>query len=741
MESKEGQTNRNDPERSIDDIDLSSSSCKSSNHESNSQNDTTIKSMEDKSKQANSTSSREWKADNFDKDYQLLKTAMARQSAKTDLQQQQRKYTLDNGFARNRRPLFQYLLQAILKICGWMLFLNGGGACDSVDGAIRAWYQSQSWRHKLQILATNTIVASTTLHHWIVGMALPFFLLMLVKYETLGPPGRILEEYFTSRGQSSSDAPSFFYTSQMSKKRAKDKDTGDFVLCLLENWSSAVIVAFAWSMYGMLASLWKLRSIASNYGAISGMLQGTMSRINICTRLLTRLGAAAAIHQYPSLLFELRRRDQPRPLCGPTAYVQQAVNSLLRWLPLGVASDLIMLNGARKRSFIAAGLGSVAASALSIMAPICHLFALRRIAIISKCSAVSLSEATSFPAVTAEGGDATDRRKQVKWRCQLRWRTPQRIAVTLRSWANYFFTGHVPLLFEMDDWKRQPIRFDEYSTEGTHLLTQKDSKLSDKTMDRNNANDDLLPHADDIVESLALIFRDRDTAIHNATQARLSKHQESYDTKTLDDVLGVAVQQTFGIGISYDFDHFSSPSDGDDVSIHQLRARMAKSAVRRKRELDSAMANELNVLHRLNENVVTATNKKEVEKEMRSVEKEIRERHANEVDRMRTALIALIPTNADMPKGAERYDSPIMVAEYVDLKAPVERPGELKATIASTPDSLTTIESQVRRDFGDEAADAYRQDEIAARLKEREMLSSFRQRYGELKDEEISQPE
>ena len=46
------------------------------------------------------------------------------------------------------------------------------------------------------------------------------------------------------------------------------------------------------------------------------------------------------------------------------------------------------------------------------------------------------------------------------------------------------------------------------------------------------------------------------------------------------------------------------------------------------------------------------------------------------------------------------------------------------------------IENYVRNDFGDEAADAYRLEEIAARLKEKETLSKFRERYGELKDDD-----
>ena len=38
----------------------------------------------------------------------------------------------------------------------------------------------------------------------------------------------------------------------------------------------------------------------------------------------------------------------------------------------------------------------------------------------------------------------------------------------------------------------------------------------------------------------------------------------------LDNVLGVAVEQTFGVGLSYDFNHFDCSVDDEEVSIHQL---------------------------------------------------------------------------------------------------------------------------------------------------------------------------
>ena len=409
-----------------------------------------------------------WEANDFENDYRLLKTAIARQNNILNLRQQQRKHVLDHGFARNRRPLVQDVLRNTIKIGGWMLFLIGGGAGKGFDWDISSWGQTISLKRKCHILATQTIVTVTTIHHWVVGVALPLFLLTWAKYDNkitndegkfvkaakhthrrqwcklprFGPSARTLDDYSNNSGQSSTNAPLFFYTS---KKRSNDKDTGDFIICILENWSSAVIASFLWEV----GSFGKKRLCAS----ISTKNAIGTAKPNIFTlqlvllvptfaRLLNRIGAAASLHQYPSLLFELRRSDQPRPMCRPTAYMQSAVNSLLRWLPLGVASDLAVLVGSylysTSSSFTEAIPKRVAGPAgllLNTAGPIFHIMALMRIIHVSKSSAVSLSKATSFQnefevdrnddgtinsGIEEDDDISLDQREKIQWRYQLR---------------------------------------------------------------------------------------------------------------------------------------------------------------------------------------------------------------------------------------------------------------------------------------------------------------------------------
>ena len=601
-----------------------------------------------------------WTADNYENDHATLRAALARHNAKTNLKQQQRKHMLDS-FARNRIPLIPSALRSSARIVLWTAILFTGGA-----GPDKFWAQPVSIWKRLHANFTRAWALCASIHYWSICMITPLCLLLSIKLGKIGPTGRNLDEYFRTKSQS--DVPRFFYTSEDSLRRTEAKDTSDFVLCLLENWSSTIAMSFLCGLVSGIASL-RIGSKGVRAAAAS-------------TRLITRLGAAASLFQYPSLLFELRRGDQPMPLCRSTAYMQTAVSRLLGGLSLGIAYDLAeLLRFGPSSSIRQAGLMSRVGLALSAVAPMCNLIGLVRILRISKCTAVSLSEYTSFPQHGLEYTDLNTARQdaaKTMWRYQLRWRTPQRIVETLKSWSKYFLTGHVPLLAELDR---------------SSLHLRSDVEVPDEYAS----------------EMLSLIFRNRTEALLNATDARYEKHQVSYDTKSYDDILGVAVQQALGVGVSFDFDHFDSPSPGQDVPIHQLRARMAKSAIRRKRELDKSMKSELKVLRELKKNVVTENNAHEAEAEMKRVKRHIKSRHNEQVEQMKDALLTMIPLDADAPKGSQGYESPMMIAEYVNLTASFQQRGQYKESIGEAPD-LEEVQSYVRREYGEEAAEAFSLD-------------------------------
>lgn len=690
-------------------------------------------------------SHKKWRPDNFERDYQLLQTALARHNSISDLQQLQRKYTLDYGFAK--RPLLKDALTAIFSI-GALTTLLVICSKAGVSG-FAALSDSLPWWRKACFLFTQAVISVTSLHYWVVVMTLPLVYLTWAKtaennrvknyldqkysppkkrfirkwISDFGSPAVILDTYFDER-QHDSRHPTFFYSSNFSGRTSKRKDTDDFVLCLLENWSSAILASFILRVLSSVSSLvGGVKSQPQFFIAGSCSNAATTQLFPTLSRLITRLGAAAALHQYPSLLFELQRNDQPRPICRPTLLMQRAVDFLFRWMYVGISADFALLLGStfHVRRIESVGM-SLAGFLLSIIGPVCHILALIKLIRVSKCRAIPLSRATSFPRIQYPPGGESERRVEKisveRWRYQICWRTPHRIAQTVRKTLIYLLTNHRPLLMEMDEWKTL-IRGDGFYTEGRQYKNHI------------NENDELLVHKDEIVESLSLIFRDRNAAITNATKARFTKHQESYIKNESDDMLGVAIQQTFGIGLSYSFNHFDTPSNEEEISIHQLRARMAKSAIRLKNSLDNTLLGELALLTRLKDNVSSEKNSEIAEREMESAEVEIRERHKSKIDRIKTALLTMIPTNAVSPEGTEKFASPIMIAEYVNVTTPVD-PRDRKASILEAPNSLAAVEEYIRKDFGDKAAEAFRKREISFRMKERNVLNEMRRRHGKL---------
>jgi hypothetical protein len=58
--------------------------------------------------------------------------------------------------------------------------------------------------------------------------------------------------------------------------------------------------------------------------------------------------------------------------------------------------------------------------------------------------------------------------------------------------------------------------------------------------------------------------------------------------------LGIAIQQTFGIGLGFNFDHMSKLQKGEAPTTRRLQARAAKSALRRAQQLyDTESAKEI----------------------------------------------------------------------------------------------------------------------------------------------------
>jgi hypothetical protein len=118
-------------------------------------------------------------------------------------------------------------------------------------------------------------------------------------------------------------------------------------------------------------------------------------------------------------------------------------------------------------------------------------------------------------------------------------------------------------------------------------------------------------------------------------------HQENYDNDYFEDPLGIAFYKTFGIGMSLDFDHDSKILDGENPSIHRLRARAVKSAIKRYNQIPSMIARDLEKMTNLNNDDKEEMRKSLVKRERAKLKKSVKR------------LLELIPSNAPAPEGKE----------------------------------------------------------------------------------------
>jgi hypothetical protein len=244
---------------------------------------------------------------------------------------------------------------------------------------------------------------------------------------------------------------------------------------------------------------------------------------------------------------------------------------------------------------------------VAALAPIIHLAAIRRILRVSKTHDLSLT--------TSLADFEEDKlQERIDWRWRLAWREPQRIRTTLRNWYKavfhwFFFAGSV-----QDRLQRQfhSRRESEARKQGVHVL------------ERFQASIDMYPST----------FRpDRDQWKQYAMDILARKHQNDHDQQKFDDPLGIAVHQTFGIGLGYNFDHMSELYDGEKPSLRRLQARAAKSAVRRVQDIYNT-TNARVELDRI-------TDPEERELRAQQMQKEAQE----EIDFLAKRLTELVPTD------------------------------------------------------------------------------------------------
>mmetsp|Transcript_42402 Transcript_42402/g.47383 ORF Transcript_42402/g.47383 Transcript_42402/m.47383 type:complete len:841 (+) Transcript_42402:151-2673(+) len=314
---------------------------------------------------------------------------------------------------------------------------------------------------------------------------------------------------------------------------------------------------------------------------------------------------------------------------------------------------------------------------LSLLGPIAHLKAISKI--------LQIEYTNDLPALSTEKSynqirdDHPERYNDRKWMYSLRWREPERAAVS-KGWLYsyllywYFLKRSIAERNSNYFWKNNRRRLESGRT------------LSERMKG----------------ENFIYLSGDRGEWKSSASKFQAENHQKQYATKKYTDPLGVAVYRAFGIGIGYNFDHHSELEEGKEPSVRRLQARAAKSAVRRYNELTDREKQ----IEKLNETL----NPKEEDDHDRKIQ-QMKKKVDDEIKFIGSRLLDLIPVGSGDLEEFGEVNTSIFQKKKVKFRKVSSHmysrlkddPLDYEKTIISAPNNATTvneIESKENDDVG-----------------------------------------
>ena len=323
--------------------------------------------------------------------------------------------------------------------------------------------------------------------------------------------------------------------------------------------------------------------------------------------------------------------------------------------------------------------------AVALLGPVCHLYAFRKLVRVLYTHNLSLALGTEgFQEALREAenddtasSDKKEPKRLMQWRYKLTWREPERIRVTLDRWRGEFWywlflKGSVQEKLS----KEAAGRFkSEVQSRGLTIWQRlakeraqyPDAPLPDRTKWKENAMKRVAEWHQQDYDANTIIRKKKALFCFNQW-SRQTLHRSHKQTHTLiatisfQDPLGIAVQQTFGIGLGFNFDHMSK--DSDLSASRRLQTRAAKSAIKRAQEIYNAEAAREEVDRILDP----------ADRDRRAAKR--RQESDDEIQQMAKRLTELIPTDGCLAKPAriELYDAinfeRISPNEYVMTQSP-----------------------------------------------------------------------
>ena len=616
-----------------------------------------------------------WQAGDVYRDLELLEQGIRLANADVNLMQTER-LDLLRYMAQSRRPLLPDVQRYLFLPLSAAILLN-----------------------RFCLPQTNVLLRFSTVQFWTTMVVAPIMLL-ITKRLSKPPPDPMPREL-------EGLALDCLSLSTATDWEPPETSCQDSVLVLLEYWTSAV---------SLMALVGTVRVVAALSPSFRSSIMGCWMGVLQC---VTRLAAVAAIHQNPQQLYLIQRPTQARPLTFFTSLLQQLISSIMFFLPLGFSMDVYAIlgmipNEAGTALYSTLFVGAVGtwlrlkeqerchqeeggvpqlqklkprtrwlygiASLIIARVPLCRMLQRRgftwpimvewmqkplaetwplfrrglgstllwtfvgvlpltipalHLRSVARQVRVVCTHDASLAADPNEYQKAAQDESRRMWRYRVEWQeNPQRIGQAFNRWKSnlvywLFFEGRAQDKLVQE--QRSQLQSSSVST---------DWSIKDRILR-------------EIEKGLPYVPQDQWK--RNAMERVAEKHQADYDRNSFDDPLGVAVQQTLGIGLGFNFEHDQPLEKGQQPSLRRLQARAAKSAIRRVQELYNPQLAKQELADMSDPDQRNAK------------AKEMRKKAQEEVDFLGRRMAELLPPPSDM---SDAFRDRTVVKRYQQRKEP-----------------------------------------------------------------------
>jgi hypothetical protein len=277
----------------------------------------------------------EWVADDVEADFRALEYAINLDNAEPNLISTERLEILDT-FAVQRRLLIPDMHLFVTSTLRWsVLFV-----------ILKRALLSRKSDQLTTLVGTRLMTLPWDIHFWVIVVLAPLVFLN-VKRRAMAPQPIPQELQYLPR--------EYLHSSINVDWEDPNVTCRDYVLCLTEQWSSAVVGVACLGVFQLLCQgALRIPASVPILGDIK-VVPIVSPPLMATVQFVTRLGAIVSVFQFPKLLHELQRQQQPRPVKFGVAMLQQMIGSMISWgVPVGLASDLSqVLAGLPRRGLIA----------------------------------------------------------------------------------------------------------------------------------------------------------------------------------------------------------------------------------------------------------------------------------------------------------------------------------------------------------------------------------------------------